>query len=239
MSTWAIAAICAATAGILALGTPRLIRALPEPRDATTEAGEGPGAGAPAPSRYAAAAEGRWVLPLGVICSAGAAGALGLAHGQSWLLFVLVPLVPIGYMLALIDARTELLPRAVVVPVTLAVLAAFVGEWFVTGDLGVLVRAVLGLVVARTGLWVLWFVNAGLVGFGDVRLAALTGLVTARLGWLSFTYGLYGALALAFVFVLLRAAVTRRRLRGWKVAMGPFLVAGAWVGLLVGPLLGT
>ena len=239
MSTWAIAAICAATAGLLALGTPRLIRALPEPRDATTEAGEGPGAGVPAPSRYAAAAEGRWVLPLGVICSAGAAGALGLAHGQSWLLIVLVPLAPIGYMLAVIDARTQLLPKALVVPVTLAVLAAFVGEWFATGDLSILARAVLGLVIARTGLWVLWFVNAGLVGFGDVRLAALTGLVTARLGWISFTYGLYSALLLAFVYILLRAAAARRWPRGWNVAMGPFLVAGAWVGLLVGPILGT
>lgn len=236
MSSWAIAAICAAAAGILALGVPSLIRALPEPRDVRTEHDEH--GSAASSSRYASATEGTWVLPLGVICSAAAAGALGLAYGQSWVLCVLVPLAPIGFALALVDARTQLLPRALVVPATVAVLAAFVGEWILTGDLSTLIRAGLGLIVARTAFWVLWLVRAGLVGFGDVRLAALVGLVTARVGWLAFIYGVYAALLLAFVFVLLRTAATRRRPRGWNVAMGPFLVAGAWVGLLAGPTLG-
>lgn len=237
MSSWAIAVICAAAAGILALGVPCLIRALPEPRDVPTEHDEQ--GGAASSSRYAPAAEGTWVMPAGVVCSAVAAGALGLAYGSTWLLFILIPLVPIGFALALVDARTQLLPRSLVVPATLAVLAAFVGEWILTGDLATLVRAGLGLVVARTGFWVLWFLRAGLVGFGDVRLAALVGLVTARVGWLAFVYGLYGALLLAFIFVLLRTAATRRRPRGWNVALGPFLAAGAWVGLLAGPILGA
>lgn len=67
--------------------------------------------------------------------------------------------------------------------------------------------------IARTPFWVLWFFGAGL-GFGDVRLAALVGLVTARLGWQSFVVGIYGAQVLAVLYVLARAVVTRRSPRG-------------------------
>ena len=112
-------------------------------------------------------------------------------------------------------------------------MAALVVEWVTTGDLEVLVRAAAGLVIARTAFWVLWFFGAGL-GFGDVRLAALVGLVTARLGWQSFVVGIYGALVLAVLYVLARAVVTRRSPRGQGIPFGPFLVVGAWVGLLVG-----
>ncbi|MDP3890196.1 hypothetical protein [Nocardioides sp.] len=87
--------------------------------------------------------------------------------------------------------------------------------------------------IATTGSWVLWFFRVGL-GFGDVRLAALVGLVTARLGWQSFVVGIYGALLLALLDVLARAAVTRRSPAGQGIPLGPFLVVGAWVGLLVG-----
>jgi hypothetical protein len=113
--------------------------------------------------------------------------------------------------------------------------AALVVEWVTTGDLEVLVRAAVGLVIARTAFWVLWFFGAGL-GFGDARLAALVGLVTARLGWQSFVVGIYGALVLAVLYVLARAVVTRRSPRGQGIPFGPFLVVGAWVGLRWGRL---
>ena len=94
-------------------------------------------------------------------------------------------------------------------------MAALVVEWVTIGDLEVLVRAAAGLVIARTAFWVLWFISAG-PGFGDVRLAALVGLVTARLGWQSFVVGIYGALVLAVLYVLARAVVTRRSPRGTR-----------------------
>jgi hypothetical protein len=52
--------------------------------------------------------------------------------------------------LAVIDARTRLLPRRLVVPATLVVVAALVVEWVTTGDLEVLVRAAVGLVIASS-----------------------------------------------------------------------------------------
>lgn len=231
MSVWTVALACAAVAGMLACGVPTVVRRLPASADAG-ERDAGVGGGSDSVS-YAVIAAERWFLPVGVVVSVVGAGLLGAAMGAYPLLVVLVPLVPLGYALAVIDARTRLLPRRLVVPATLGVLAALVVEWAATGDLEVLVRAIAGLVVARTGFWVLWFLGAGL-GFGDVRLAALVGLVTARLDWQAFVVGIYGALVLALLYVLVRWVATRRPLRGDGVSLGPFLVLGAWMGLLVG-----
>lgn len=231
MSVWTVAFACAAVAGVLACGVPTIVRRLPAPADpGERDAGA---AGSSDSVNYAAIAAERWLLPAGVVVSVVGAGLLGAAMGAEPLLVVLVPLVPLGYALAVIDARTRLLPRRLIVPATLSVLAALVVEWVATGDLEVLARAVAGLVIARTGFWVLWFLGAGL-GFGDVRLAALVGLVTARLDWQAFVVGIYGALVLALLYVLVRWVVTRRPLRGDGVSLGPFLVLGAWMGLLVG-----
>ena len=235
MSAWSVVITCTVAAGILACGLPTLVRALPPPTDAG-QSGAGPSnAELDLSASYGTIAAARWFLPVGIVVSAAAAGLLGAALGADPLLVVLVPLVPLGYALAVIDGRTRLLPRRLVVPTTLVVLAAFVGEWVATGDLEVLVRALAGLAIARTGFWVLWFLGAGL-GFGDVRLAALVGLVTARLDWQAFVVGIYGALVLVLLYVLARWSATSRPLRGDGVSLGPFLVLGAWVGLLVGAL---
>ncbi|MGL5860717.1 MAG: prepilin peptidase, partial [Phycicoccus sp.] len=105
-------------------------------------------------------------------------------------------------------------------------------EWALSDDLHTLIRAGLGLVIARTAFWLLWFLTCGM-GFGDVRLAALVGLVTARLGWTPFVVGIYAALVAAAAYGLARA-VARRGVgrRRASVPLGPFLLLGAWLGLL-------
>lgn len=231
MSTWAVSLVCAVAAGLLAGGVPAVVRRLPPP-----VAGDRPDAGAAALVEqpavdYAALATTGWFLPVGVLVSAAAAAGLGLRFGPDPLLLVLVPLVPLGYALAVIDARARLLPRRLVVPATLVVVAALVVEWVVTGEAGGLERGLVGLAAARSMFWVLWLVGG--LGFGDVRLAALTGLVTARVGWPSFAEGIYAALGLAVVYLLARAVVTRRSMRGKPIAMGPFLIVGAWVALVL------
>ncbi|NYI47843.1 leader peptidase (prepilin peptidase)/N-methyltransferase [Nocardioides aromaticivorans] len=233
MPVWTVAGVCAVVAAALACAAPAVVRRLPLPvgggRDDT---GTTAVVGAPT-MVYSAIADTRWFLPGGVIVSGATAGTLGLAFGADRLLLVLVPLVPIGYVLAVVDARAQLLPRRLVVSATIAVAAALVVEWALTGELDVLVRAALGLVIARTGFWLLWFFGSGL-GFGDVRLAALVGMVTARVGWEPFVVGIYGALLLALGYSIVRSVVTRRSLRGVGIPLGPFVVIGAAAGLLVG-----
>lgn len=231
MTAW-VAAACAVSAGALTCVVPSVVRRLPSPvggagQDAGTVA-----SGEEVEADYAAVAGAGWFLPVGLLVSVLTAGLLGATAGADPVLLVLVPLVPLGYALAVIDAQTRRIPSRLVVPATLAVAAALVVEWAMAGDLEVLARAGVGLVLARTGFWLMWFVGG--LGFGDVRLAALTGLVTARVGWSAFTLGIFAALVLALIFALTRTAVSQRSLWRQPVPMGPFLILGAWVGLMVG-----
>ena len=61
-----------------------------------------------------------------------------------------------------------------------------------------LVRALLGMLAARSFFWVLWAIRSAGMGFGDVRLAAPVGLVLGWLGWGALAIGLWvGFLAFA------------------------------------------
>lgn len=131
MSVWTVALACAAIAGVLTCGVPTLVRRLPAPADAGES--DAVAAGGSDSVSYAAIAAERWFLPVGVVVSVVGAGLLGAAMGADPLLVVLVPLAPLGYALAVIDARARLLPRRLVVPATLVVLAALVVEWAATG----------------------------------------------------------------------------------------------------------
>ncbi|WP_167736771.1 A24 family peptidase [Nocardioides sp. 1609] len=227
-----LAAVVAALGGF---ATPALVRALPEPAArpddelSEHERAEGP------KEPYAVLAGLGWFAPTAMVVSGVAGGLVGWAVGWSWLLVGLVPLVPVVVALSVIDLRTRLLPSRIVLPTTavmvaLAVVhAGLVAEW---SDLG---RGLLALVVGRSFYWLLWFVHSAGMGFGDVRLAALLGLVLGYLGWPQFVVGMYaGFLVLAVPGVLL--ALVRRRasyLRA-QYPFGPFMAVGALIGILVG-----
>jgi leader peptidase (prepilin peptidase)/N-methyltransferase len=99
------------------------------------------------------------------------------------------------------------------------VLAASAG----TGGWGVIVTGVLaGLAMA-----VLFFVLAvvGSMGLGDVKLAAVTGLMLGALGWSAVTTGVlagFVAGAIAAVWLLIRGAS-----RTSHLAFGPAIIVGA------------
>jgi len=171
----------------------------------------------------------------------GVAGALiGWSTGYDRLLVLLLPLAPVGTLLAVVDVRTRLLPRIVVIPATLAAIAYGLVVWPLTGDSDELVRGLIGMVAARAVFWVLWFIRSVGMGFGDVRLSALLGFVLAYVGWPEYAVGLYCGLLLFGVPGLLLAVIRRdRSLLKKAYPFGPFLLLGALLGILIGdPLLG-
>lgn len=233
MSEWPVAALCAASAGALAFAAPALLHALPTVT-AGSDAQESSRALGDVQRRQPRAAVGapsRWLVGAAVVVSTAAAGVLGLVLGPDRVLVGLVPLVPVAFVLAVSDVRSRLLPRGLVLSATVFVAALLILEWAVTGDLRMVLRACAGLVLARSFFWLLWFFTG--VGFGDVRLAALVGLVTARVGWEALALGLYAGLALAGFYALIHLLARRRRGRPKaSVPLGPFLLAGAWIGVL-------
>jgi leader peptidase (prepilin peptidase)/N-methyltransferase len=229
-------------AGLPALGVPAGIRALPEPADeALPEPAEDDTAvqrmlraeGAKPLYRDVAALPrlGLWATVLGVLVDV----AIGLRLGNHLHTWVIGLLVPVLLLLAAVDWRTRLLPRVVVLPTTGVLLALLLLEWLVTSNSEVLVRAVIGMLAARSLFWMLWFVRRAGMGFGDVRLAALLGLVLARLGWMHWIVGLYAGLVLFAVFGIGLAVVRRDRSTLKKAyPFGPFMIGGALVGVLLG-----
>lgn len=212
--TPAAAAVIGVLAGTaLALLTPTVLRVLPAP-DAPTRKAYQDLAVSSAVRRAVAAA------------AAAVCGLLALRLGWAPALPAWLVVGSVGALLSVIDARTRLLPAAVVNPAQVAVAAALLAAAVTTSDYSPLLRAAGGWAVAA-GLFALtWLASPSSLGYGDVRLAALLGMALGWLGWAQ----LYVALLLALLLASLVSTVLllRRRLgRRDLIPLGPFLVAGA------------
>ncbi|MCD6638627.1 MAG: A24 family peptidase [Nocardioides sp.] len=222
-------------AGLGGLGVPALIRRVPEPppAQAPEESVEEP---AKEPYAAIAALPGLgWRSALAALV----AGALvGWATGPDWSLLWLVPLVPVGVALSVVDWRTRLLPRLVVLPATALAIVAVVAVGLATGDTSALVRALVAMLVVRSFFWVLWFLHSAGMGFGDVRLAAVVGLVLGWVGWGTVAIGVWvGFMVFALPGVVLALVRRDRALLRKPFPYGPFMLVGDLVGLVWGPAL--
>jgi leader peptidase (prepilin peptidase)/N-methyltransferase len=134
-----------------------------------------------------------------------------------------------GVLLAVIDWKVKRLPTRLVYLTLAGVFAGLVFASLVEWDWVHLVTAVLGGVLFANAFCLLWFVTKKfsgmlMLGFGDVRLAGVLGLL---LGWYGLEYVLYGAIA-GHVLALLLAAVMciRERKLVVRYSFGPPLIAG-------------
>jgi leader peptidase (prepilin peptidase)/N-methyltransferase len=149
-----------------------------------------------------------------------------------------VPLVPVGVALSVIDWRTRLLPRLVVLPATLVAGVLVVAVGLATGERDALVRALVGMVAVRSFFWLLWFLRSAGMGFGDVRLSAIVGLVLGWVGWGALAIGVWvGFMVFAVPGVALAVVRRDRSLLRKPYPYGPFMLAGAVVGLVWGTVL--
>jgi leader peptidase (prepilin peptidase)/N-methyltransferase len=249
--TWldqdAVAVLLAlAAGGAGGLLVPPMIARVPEPEpDRETQplareadATLGPPAEEPEPPKepYASIAARPWLRPASVLAGALAGGATALALGMTWSLALVVPLLPVGIALAVVDARTRLLPTKLVLPATGAAIILGLGVAALQGDGQALLRAAIGLVVLRSVFWALWWIHSAGMGFGDVRLSALLGWVLGYLGWAELVVSFYVAF-LSFVVPGLLMALVRwdRSLLKTRIPFGPFLLVGALTGIVAGP----
>ena len=220
----AVGAVVCGTAGLLVAP---LVARIPEPP---------PDPEHPKPS-YAEVAAAPLLPAASAATCLVAGGLVGAAVGLAWPLLFLLPLVPVGVALAAVDLRTRLLPTVVVWPtlgvtVVLALLSGLLED-----DAEALVRAGLGGVAVFGLFFTLWWIHPAGMGYGDVRLSAVLGVALGYLGWAEVLIGIYGAF-LAFAVPGLLVALLRRERAVLKAAypFGPFLLAGALMGIVLGPL---
>ena len=160
-------------------------------------------------------------------------GDVGANLGLGFTLVALLYLAAISVALALIDLDTHTLPGKIVLPSYVVGAALLTLSSVSTGNYGQLLTAAIGLIA----LWLLYFLLAvvypGGMGFGDVKLAGLLGLFLGWLGWGPLAVGAFGAFVLGGVFAI-TLLVTKRVDRKGGIPFGPWMLAGAWLGILAG-----
>jgi leader peptidase (prepilin peptidase)/N-methyltransferase len=142
-------------------------------------------------------------------------------------------LAAITIALALIDLDVHKLPNMIVIPAYAVGAALFSAASILSGDFGPLI----GSGIAMAGLFLLYLVMAlvypGGMGFGDVKLAGVLGIYLGWAGWGAVAVGAFSAFLLAGVFSIILLA-TKRAGRKSGIPFGPWMFAGAWLGIVIG-----
>lgn len=185
-----------------------------------------------APSRRALLLPHRQTALFLVVACAG--GAVALSAGRWWELALALPVMAALTVAASTDAVCHRLPNGLLGPAALwaATCVAIDAGWrALASDEPVQALApVAGSLGAAAGLGIVTLVlslaPSGL-GMGDVKLCALIGLWLGRLHWAAPVLGVVAGLFLAGL-VAIALMVTRRAHRHTMIAMGPYLIAGAF-----------
>lgn len=156
-----------------------------------------------------------------------------LTFGLSWELPAYLYLASVGVALAFIDLDTKRLPNVLTLPSypilagLLLIPATLDGLW---GDYA---RALLGGLALFTFYLVLALVYPAGMGMGDVKLAGVLGMALAWLGWGEWFVGSFLAFLLGAVLGL-GLMLLRRAGRRSAIPFGPFMLGGAFLGILLG-----
>ncbi|CAL9456699.1 hypothetical protein SUDANB6_02553 [Streptomyces sp. enrichment culture] len=158
---------------------------------------------------------------------------LAAATGTRPELAVWLLLAPVGVLLAVVDLRVRRLPDPLTLPFAAAALVLLGPVALVPEHAGRWTTALLGTLALGGGYFVLFLLNPGGMGFGDVKLALGAGAVLGWYGWGALMLGASAGLLLGALYggVLVAA---RRAGRGTAIPFGPFLIAGAFLGVLAG-----
>ncbi|MFJ9189550.1 prepilin peptidase [Streptomyces globisporus] len=185
---------------------------------------------APTPPAYAPTTLAPLVTALACVALAAATGARPELGG--WLV-----LAPVAVLLAVVDLRVHRLPDPLTLPLAAAAVLLLGGAALLPGHAGSWTSGLLGGLALGGFYLLLFLINPNGMGFGDVKLALALGVALGWYGWTVLFVGgfagfLFGA-AYGLALVLLRRAGRRT-----GIPFGPFMIAGALTGVLLGALAG-
>ena len=140
-------------------------------------------------------------------------------------------LAAVSVVLAVIDIDTRRLPDRIVLPSYAVGAALLGGAGILRGDAASLLVALVGA-VAAAGFFLLLHLVGGM-GLGDVKLAGVVGLFLGYLGVAQLTVGIAAGFAVGALAGIALMVVTGRS-RKTAIPFGPWILAGAWIGVLAG-----
>ncbi|WP_405795182.1 prepilin peptidase [Streptomyces sp. NBC_01506] len=162
-------------------------------------------------------------------------GVLAAATGARPELAVWLLLAPFAVLLALIDRNVHRLPDQLTLPLAAASAALLGIAALFPDDGGSWSTALLGGLVLGACYFVLFLINPNGMGFGDVKLALSLGVVLGWYGWLVLFVGAFAGFLLGSLYGL-GLMILRRANRKSAIPFGPFMIAGALLGVLLGAL---
>jgi leader peptidase (prepilin peptidase)/N-methyltransferase len=138
-----------------------------------------------------------------------------------------------GLVLGAVDVAVHRLPDRVTLPAYAVCAAGLLLDAAVLGTWPALLRGLLAAAVAFAAGCLISLVSPEALGFGDVKLLGLLGLVLGWFGWGVLLAGLFFGLV-AGALISLALLVSRRA--GWRTAVpfGPPLLLGAALAIALG-----
>jgi len=142
-------------------------------------------------------------------------------------------LLGVGTWLIVIDVRTHRLPNRIVLPTLVSLIGLGAIDALCTGESGPFLRALLGMLLLGCFYAVLRAISRAGMGGGDVKLAAVIGLVLGWHGWQALAVGAAAAFVLGALYALM-LILLRRADGSTRIAFGPWMIAGALLGVVLG-----
>lgn len=142
----------------------------------------------------------------------------------------------IGVLLSIIDAKTKTLPTGTILVGILVVIPFLTTASLLNGNVLQIRWMLIGSFATLGFYGLVWLVRPDALGFGDVRLAILTG---AAVGWVSFDSVIaailltYFIMSAVFIPLMILGKVTNKTV----VPMGPWIIGGSIMAILLGELL--
>lgn len=146
----------------------------------------------------------------------------------AWMVFTVV-----GMALAWIDVVNQRLPTRLIGGAAAAIAALLCLAAALAGQPAQLLTPVLAATALGGGYTALVAVGASRMGMGDVRLAALTGLLLGTMGWAAVILGAVLPYPLALPFAAVTVSRARRTGVRKPLPFGPFLIAATIIAGLV------
>lgn len=142
-----------------------------------------------------------------------------------------------GIALTLIDLDHRRLPDTIVLPSTLVIVVLLSSAALLNGEWSRLVATLGGGAALFAFYFLIALVYPRGIGGGDVKLAPLIGAIAGFVGWAPLAVGAFAGFLLGAVVGLVLIAA-RRSSRRTGIPFGPFMLSGAWVGILWGQEVG-
>ncbi|MFI6400955.1 prepilin peptidase [Streptomyces sp. NPDC050548] len=162
-------------------------------------------------------------------------GALAAATGPHPELVVWLLAAPVAVLLALVDRRVHRLPDVLTLPLAAATLALLGVAALLPAGAGSWLTALLGGLALGAGYLVLYLINPAGMGFGDVKLALALGTALGWYGWPVLVTGAFAGVLYGALYGLGMVAL-RRAGRKTAIPLGPFMLGGAFTGVVLGAL---